>query len=577
MKMAINPELQNLRRLTGANFLMSDVGAAADATIEENTKALVMGLWHATARRLLDGVDWTDSKIAMRSFDGGATLQVSAPTDALYAATDLVEASWNATCAKLAGDAYDFDATTASLREKINTELAPAEVALAQKAQEAGLTFLGHDDKISIGLGKGAKVYETADLPPLDTVDWRDLYDIPVAMVTGTNGKSTTVRLAAAIGAAAEKCVGLSSSDWVRVGGEILDEGDYSGPAGARLAVRDPRVELAIIETARGGLMRRGLPVPSADVCLLTNIAADHLGTYGIMDVAALADAKFQLSQAVRPNGRLVLNADDPELVSRSTQFSGDITWFGLNFDQTTLDVWVANGGRAAFVTDGQMMLARDGEIKPVIDVNDFVPALGGAAEFNVYNALAAICLADALDLPISAMTKGLAGFTDSPDENPGRGNYIELGGLTLLIDFAHNPHGVSALAPAIKSFDAKRRLVIAGQAGDRSDKDTCDMVQAMWSIEPDMVVVAELPDLLRGRTPGELTKVMSDELLRLGCTEAAIMKTDTEYSAVQKSLEWARPGDFLALLVHKDRAETMVLLDKLSAAGWQAGDPLPT
>jgi cyanophycin synthetase len=576
MKMAINPELKNLRRLTGANFLMSEVGAAAEATIDDNNKAIVMGLWRTATRTLLDGVDWTDSKIAMRSFDGGATLQVSAPTDALFAATHLVEASWNATNAKLAGEVYDFDVMAVSLREKINDELSPAEVALADKAPEMGLTFLGHDNKISIGLGKGAKVYETSDLPSIDTVDWNALHDIPVAMVTGTNGKSTTVRLAAAIGGAANKCVGLSSSDWVRVGGEILDEGDYSGPAGARLAVRDPRVEIAIIETARGGLMRRGLPVPYADVCLLTNIAADHLGTYGIMDVAALADAKFQLSEGVRPDGRLVLNADDPELVNRSTRFAGDITWFGLNFDQTALDVWIAGGGRAAFVTDGQMMLARDGEVKPVIDVNDFVPALGGAAEFNVYNALAAICLTDALDLPILAMSKGLAGFTDSPDENPGRGNYIEIGGLTILIDFAHNPHGVSALAPAIKSFKAKRRLVIAGQAGDRSDKDTCDMIQAMWTIEPDMVVVAELPDLLRGRQPGELTKVMSEELMRLGASDDGIIKTDTEYSAVLKSLEWARPGDFLALLVHDDRIETMALLDKLRQAGWQAGEPLP-
>ncbi|WP_390913474.1 Mur ligase family protein [Pseudosulfitobacter sp. SM2401] len=574
--MAIEPQLKNTRRLTGANFLMSSVGAAAEARIDDQNKPFAMALWRAAARTLLDGVGWTDSTIAMRAFDGGATLQVSAPTDALYAATDLVEASWAATTATLAGETYDTDATVQKLRDQIAAELSPKEVALAQRAREQGVTYLGHDDKISLGLGCGAKVYDTADLPAPDAVDWDALHDVPVAMVTGTNGKSTTVRLTAAIGAAAGKCVGLSSSDWVRVGGEILDEGDYSGPAGARLAVRDPRVELAIIETARGGLMRRGLPVPTADACLLTNIAADHLGTYGIMDVTALADAKFQLSQAVRPGGRLVLNADDPELVVRSPQFAGEITWFGLDFDQASLEVWIATGGRAAFVSDGQMMLARDGKALPVLAVNDFVPALRGAAKFNVYNALGAIGLADALGLPVSAMADGLAGFTDSPDENPGRGNYLEVGGLTLLIDFAHNPHGVLALASAIKSIPANRRLVIAGQAGDRSDQDTCDMIQAMWTFAPDMVVVAELPDLLRGRQPGELTEVMSTELLRLGAREEGIIKTGTEISAVIKSLEWARPGDFLALLVHDDRIETMALLEKLQQTGWQAGEPLP-
>ena len=573
----IEPNLKNLRRLTGANFLMSDFGAAAEATIDSKNKPLVMGLWRDAARELLDGVGWNSSKIAMRAFEGGATLQISAPTDALYAATELVQSSWDMTGAKLAGNNFNQEEVVKILVAKITQELSPKEVALAQQAKINGLTYLGHDNKISIGLGVGANVFHTDNLPEPNAVEWDKLHDVPVAMVTGTNGKSTTVRLAAAIGKAGGKCVGLSSSDWVRVGGEILDEGDYSGPAGARLAVRDPRVELAIIETARGGLMRRGLPVPSADVCLLTNVAADHLGTYGVMDVTALADAKFQLSQAVKPGGRLVLNADDPELVKRSAEFTGQITWFGMGFDQTALDIWIKNDGRAAFVKNGQMVLAKDGETHPVLNVKDFAPALGGAAKFNVYNALGAIALCDGLGISISAMAEGLAGFTDSPDENPGRGNYIEIGGITVLIDFAHNPHGVRALAPAVKSILANRRLVIAGQAGDRSDADTCDMIQALWSFDPEMVVVAELPNLLRGRTPGELTKVMSDELIRLGSNDENIIKTDTEYSAVIKSLEWAQPGDFLALLVHEDRIKTMELLERLRDAGWQAGDPLPS
>lgn len=569
-------ELANTRRLSGANFLMSAHGAAAEARIGDDGKGLVMALWRAAARDLLDAVGWPDSKIALRAFEGGATLQISAPTDALYAATELLEASWAACLARMAGRTFDIEAAARAVTPRIAAERSPKEVALAQEAEVRGVTYLGHDDKISLGMGRGGKVFDITDLPAPDDVDWDALHDIPVAMVTGTNGKSTTVRLAAAIGAAAGKCVGLSSSDWVRVGGDILDEGDYSGPAGARLALRDPRVELAVIETARGGLMRRGLPVPRADVCLLTNIAADHLGSYGIMDVAALADAKFQLSQAVRPGGRLVLNADDHELVARSAGFDGAITWFAPTFEQPLLDVWIASGGRAAFVSGGQMMLARDGGVAAVLAVDDFVPALGGAAQFNVYNALGAICLADALDLPLAAMREGLRGFTDTPEENPGRGNYIELGGLTLLIDFAHNPHGLLALAPAIKSIPAERRLVIAGQAGDRSDADTCDMIRALWTFEPDMVVVAELPTLLRGRPLGQLSEVMSAELRRLGAGEDNILETETEYEAVLKSLEWARKGDFLALLLHDSRVQTMALLERLRLSGWQAGQPLP-
>lgn len=574
--MGIDTMLKNLRRLTGANFLMTDFGAAAEATIEDGVKPIAMALWRQNARFLLDAVGWADSKIAMRAFDGGATLQISAPTDALHAATDLVQAAWTMTTSKLNDTEFDKAGTVLGLSEAIAAELSPNEVALAHAARENGVTYLGHDAQVSLGLGKGAKVYDVAELPGPADVDWSAVHDVPVAMVTGTNGKSTTVRLTAAIGAAAQKCVGLSSSDWVRVGGEILDEGDYSGPAGARLAVRDPRVEMAVIETARGGLMRRGLPVPSADACLLTNVSADHLGTYGVMDVTALADAKFQLSKSVKEGGRLVLNADDPELVQRSPQFEGDITWFGLNFDQTALDVWIANGGRAAFVTDGQMMLARDGQVHPVIKVADFVPALGGAAKFNVYNALGAIGLADALGLPISAMTKGLAGFTDSPDENPGRGNYMKVGNLTLLIDFAHNPHGAAALVSAINSIPANRRMVITSQAGDRSDQDICDMMQALWGMDPELVIVAELPSMLRGRQSGEITKVFTDELRRLGVPDDCVIEIDSEYLAVRAALEWAQPGDFLALLVHEERIKAMELIETLQTSGWQAGDPLP-
>ncbi len=568
-------KLRDIRRLTGANFLMPHTGAAAEAPIEDAVKSVAMSLWRREARVLLDAVGWANECIMMRAFDGGATLQISAPLDALYAATEIVEASWTAAEAKLRGEAPpDQDAEALRLREKIATESDPALVALAQIAEEKGVTFLGHDGAVSVGLGRGVRVLDEDDLPGVNDVSWEDIHDIPVAMVTGTNGKSTTVRLAAAIGAAAGKCVGMSSSDWVRVGADIVDEGDYSGPAGARLAVRDARVDLAIIETARGGLMRRGLPLPRADACLLTNIAADHLGGYGITDVPALADAKFQISDAIRPGGRLVLNADDPELVARSARFAGDITWFGLAMDEASRTAWNKAGGRAVFVADGQMVLARDGEQTPVLPVNDFKPAMGGAAKFNVSNALGAIGLADALGLPVSAMAAGLASFTGSPDENPGRGNLIELGGVTLLLDFAHNPHGVAALGEAVQGMPAKRRLFVAGQAGDRSDEDTRDLARAIWTAKPDMVVIKELPKKLRGRKPGELSAIIADELSRLGAN-GSLMAED-EFAAVKMSLEWAERGDLLVLLLHDDRKPTMDLIERLKISDWQAGDPLP-
>ncbi|MCP5086121.1 MAG: Mur ligase [Rhodobacteraceae bacterium] len=571
-------ELRDIRRLTGANFLMSTTGAAAEAPIDEAQKPAALALWRRETRAILDGVGWAGEQIAMRAFDGGATLQISAPTDVLYAATEIIEAGWSAAQALLEGEAVPNRAAEISrLKDQIETERSPAHVALVDAARAHDVTFLGHDGKVSLGLGKNCQTFPAKELPAPEAVDWDQIDDIPVAMITGTNGKSTTVRLSAAIGAAAGVCVGMSTSDWVRVGGEILDEGDYSGPAGARLAVRDTRVDLAIIEAARGGMMRRGLPVPRANACLITNIAADHLGSYGIMDVASLADAKFQLADAIRPGGRLVLNADEPELVSRSAGFEGEITWYSLDLDSNTRDVLLATGGRAATIIDGVMTLIRDGETEPVLNVNDFKPGMRGAAQFNISNALGAIGLADALGLPVAAMKQGLGSFTGSPDENPGRGNFIEVGGITLLVDFAHNPHGILALGQAVKGIPAKRRLMLAGQAGDRSDDDTREMTRAIWSAEPDMVVIKELPKKLRGRKLGELTVVIADELARLGATSDMMMTAEDEFVSVRQSLEWARPGDFLVLLLHEDRKESMELIAQLQESGWQAGDPLPS
>ena len=141
---------------------------------------------------------------------------------------------------------------------------------------------------------------------------------------------------------------------------------------------------------------------------------------------------------------------------------------------------------------------------------------------------MAAISLADGLGIGVEAMAAGLAGFTGSPDENPGRGNFVEVGGVTLLLDFAHNPHGILALAQAVEAIPAKRRLFIAGQAGDRSDEDTRNMVQAIWAAKPEMVVIKELPGKLRGRKLGELSVIIADELARLGAP--GVMQADTEF-----------------------------------------------
>jgi UDP-N-acetylmuramyl tripeptide synthase len=551
-------KLTDVRRLTGASLILDGPGAAGEAELPAGREGLVVALWRRQMRAILAAVGWGGESVRVRPYEGGASLAVTAPIDGLYAATELIEWAWEATEAILkGGDPPDLDVAAAELRYQIAEERRPRLVALAEAAARHGVTFLAGEERVSLGLGTGCRAWPEEELPDEGDVPWDKLHDVPLALVTGTNGKSTTVRLAAAIGAAAGRAVGLCSSDWVRAAGETIAEGDYSGPGGARRAVRDPRVELAVLEVARGGLMRRGLALPRAEACLITNVAADHLGDYGINDVADLTDAKFTV------------------LVRRSTAFAGEISWFSLNPGTPDMAAWLAAGGEAALLEDGQLVLAKGKARRPVLPVEDFPLGMKGAARFNIANALGAIALAAALGLPAEAMARGLAGFAGGPDANPGRGNFIEVGGITVLVDFAHNTHGVTALMEAIRPLPAKRRLYLLGHAGDRRDDDIRELVRAVWAERPDRIIVKEMEKVLRGRAVGEIPRLIAEELSSLGAPANRVGQAASELESVRQALAWAAPGDLLVLLLHSERKEALALLQELRDGGWQAGAPL--
>lgn len=569
--------LDDVRRLTGASLNLDRPGAVGELIeLPEGRAGPVLALWRRAARGLLDRLGWEREITAVRPYPGGGSVAVSAPVDGLYTAAYLVESAWAIASARLAGRAVDTGALVEDLTARAAREAEPRLVRLAEAARARRVTFLLGEGKVSLGLGVNGEQWPDEAPPDPADVDWDALGGIPVAMVTGTNGKSTTVRLAAAIAAAAGRTAGQCSSDWVKVGAAIVDTGDYSGPSGARQAARHPETELAVLETARGGLMRRGLAIPEADICLITNVAADHLGDYGIVDVPTLAAAKFFVATALKPGGRLILNADDAEVARRGAAHDGDIAWFSLTPEESGIDAWIAAGGTAAVLRDGALLLARGGGTEEVIAAEDFPLSMKGAARFNIANALGAILIADGLGLPVAAMRAGLAGFSGSPEENPGRGNFMDLGGVTAVVDFAHNPHGVAAFLGALANVPAKRRAVLVGQAGDRSDDDTRELARATWSGRPDLVVIKDLLKKLRGRAPGELPAVLEAEFRRLGADEGMLRHASSEVEATRRALEWAEPGDLLVLLIHEDRAGVTALLDRLGAEGWQPGRPLP-
>jgi UDP-N-acetylmuramyl tripeptide synthase len=531
---------------------MGRAGAVIDLRFGDTDTTKFVAEWRCQVQRMLDAVGWKSEQIHVHRHADGASLAISAPRDALYAATDINDWAWQATVSVLeSGETPVVEADAARLREAIEEERNPALLALFTQARGRRLPCLVDDEFVSIGLGNGSQTWPVDDLPLPGQVDWSVLHGIPVGLVTGTNGKTTSVRMAAAMVRAAGRVAGISSTDWIAVDQEIIDRGDYSGPGGARTVLRDPRVEVAILETARGGLLRRGLALDRADAVLITNVAEDHLGEFALPDLRALADLKWVVTKALDSTGRLVLNAGDPLLVERARKHEARVTWFSADGDKARLNESLANGGDVFTVENGEMVHWSDSRQRALLPVAEIPMTLGGAAAHNVANALGAAGLAAALGISLEAIATGLR--TTRREDHPGRLNVFEFDGVKAIVDFAHNPHGLQALFEMGRNLHAKRRLVLIGQAGDRSDKAIHELADAAWAMQPDRIIIKEMGRYARGRSKGEVPGILRHRFLELGAPAETIGYQEHELEGVREAVEWSRRGDVLILLIHED------------------------
>lgn len=541
-------EYLDARRLTGPNLVWERPGSILDVSCSENDAATVEEIWTRSVQDLLDAVGWQREELRVRRLTGGISLAFSAPIDALYAATEINEHAWATIQAAAEGEeAPDLTIAADRVRAAIDAEVNPPLLEMQTAAKEHGIAFLWDDDDVSVGMGVGSKCWPFRELPSPAEVPWSNLHDVPLGIVTGTNGKTTTVRLATHIARGAGNSVGVSCTDWFAVNDRIIDRGDWSGPGGARNVLRQPEVTLGILEAARGGLLRRGLGVERADAALITNIAEDHLGDFGSQSLSELLDVKWVVSHAVRASGTLVLNADDPLLCDKAATYRGSVVWFSLVADNPLVLRHVAKSG-TAFVLDGDDLVRLTGPEREVICAQQDVPvALGGAARHNVANALAAAALTSSLGIPLADVERGLLTMTQA--DNPGRCNVYDAGGVRLLVDFAHNPAAMQSLFDMATALPAERRILLFGQAGDRPDGLIRELARAAHAIEPDAIVVSELAQYHRGREHGEVFEVIRDELLRCGMSSEDIYHRESELSSLNFALDWAQSGDLIILL----------------------------
>ena len=541
-------EFLDARRLTGPSLLFDGPGAILDVLCSKGEAQRLIPVWRKHVERMLTELAWENGEFQSLLLSGGVSLGFTSPIDALYAASEINEWAF-ATCdAELDGvEQPDFDEAVAAIRTAMAEEANPELLKLESLALEHGVPFLWDDDEASLGLGRHSQTWPVRELPDPEALDWAAFDDVPTGIVTGTNGKTTTVRLAAHIVRAAGRNVGFSSTDFIAVNDRIVDRDDWSGPGGARNVLREHDVDVAILETARGGLLRRGLGINKADAALITNIAKDHLGDFGSKNLDELLQCKWIVTRAVSNGGKLVLNADDPLLVKKSAEFAGELIWFSMDVDNAVVREHNSKGG-AAFVLDGQDLLIAEGDTKKLICHDHQIPiTLDGAARHNVANALAAAALTWCMGVSLEDIGAGLK--TMSQEENPGRCNVYQVQGFTVLIDFAHNPEALQAVLSMAGRLATKRKALCFGQAGDRPDDLIRELARSAWESGLDRVFVSELATYHRGRESGDVFAVIRDELLNCGADAQQIEHHGEEIESLNSALQWAEPGDLIIML----------------------------
>jgi cyanophycin synthetase len=397
---------------------------------------------------------------------------------------------------------------------------------------------------ISPSFGKGRAVGEAI----MDTLyapgdDGR----IPVVAVTGTNGKTTTVRLIAHLLGASGLRTGMTNTDGVYIQGRRIDSGDCSGPRSARNVLLHPDVDAAVFETARGGMLREGLAFDRCQVAVVTNIGAgDHLGLNYITTLEDLAILKRIIVQNVAPNGMAVLNAADPIVAAMAENTQGDVTYFAQDCSLPVMQKHRAQGRRVVYV-DNNDLVAAQGKQEQRIALTEVPITRGGVVGFQVENVMASVAAAWAVGISWDAVRAGLRTFVGESDNAPGRFNVFDYKGATVIADYGHNPDAIAALVNAVESMPAQRRSVVISGAGDRRDQDIREQTVILGKSFDDVLLYED--QCQRGRAEGEVVA-----LLRQGLADATrtshVEEIKGEFVAIDRALERLQPGDLSLILI---------------------------
>lgn len=387
---------------------------------------------------------------------------------------------------------------------------------------------------------------------------------IPIVAVTGTNGKTTTVRLISHLLTQNGLKVGMTNTDGVYVNGDCIDTGDCSGPKSARSVLLHPDVDAAVLETARGGVLREGLAFDKCDVAVVTNVGSgDHLGLNYITTVNELAVLKRVIVQNVAPTGAAVLNAADPIVAAMAAKCKGDVIFFAADKNNAVMATHRAQGQAVVYV-EGKHLIASKGDMLQSITLEDVPITLGGAIGFQVDNVMASVAAAWSLGLDWDVIRKGLANFSNDSHNAAGRFNMFKFRGATVIADYGHNPDAMLALVQAVQALPASRRSVVISGAGDRRDQDIRQQTEILGDAFDEVVMFED--QCQRGRNDGEVLA-----LLRAGLANAKRTQQQSEvfgeFLAIDTAMDKLQAGELCLVLVDQVEEAMAHIAAKVAAA----------
>jgi cyanophycin synthetase len=357
---------------------------------------------------------------------------------------------------------------------------------------------------------------------------------IPIVAITGTNGKTTTTRLIAHIFSQVYDSVGFTTTDGIYIGDRLIEKGDTTGPQSAQMILQDPTVDIAILETARGGILRSGLAFQHCDVGVVLNVAADHLGLGDIETIDQLARVKGVIAETVHPDGYAVLNADDERVAAMAKDVPGKVAYFSMDADNPLVRSHVQRGGIAAVYADEYLTILQQDWVHRIEKVDRVPLTLGGRAPFMIANALAACLTAFVQGVSVEHIRTALRSFKASVAQTPGRMNLFNLGRYHVLVDYAHNPAGYAAVGSFVKNWTGSAIGVVGGP-GDRRDEDLIELGKLSATFF-DRIIVKEDDDN-RGRPWGDTAELIVqgiEQVVTENPVPHSIMLNEVE------AIEWA-------------------------------------